>query len=490
MIRTLLNFLAGLIFCSLTFHGFHGIRAEETVYPPPDNIRNIIRKSQYLRQTLQLEFTGPDKLEQALVIGEHLRKSWPGPPEIDPEEIQPFGIRLLRGKHLLLWTDLPSSPEVDQLAGIFDLAVPEYCRYFHIDPVLVEDWQVVAFLIKDRKIFDRSGLMRGAPRFLNGHSMDYRIWINDPPSDYYRRHLLIHEGVHAFMNYMFGTCGPPWYMEAMAEYLGTHRWEEGRLTLGIMPKTSKEVTDWGRIDLIRESVAQGNRKLPDGIFQFAPSDYERTATYAWSWGIAFFFDNHPGTQRAFRDNLPFVTFPDFTQRLWKSLQNDWTDLNNGWIDFTSQLAYGYEMERTLMDFTPGRPPGENPVTFSVDSTCGWQNSGIVLQRGQKYLITASGRFQLGTQPKIWWAEAEGVTVRYHNGLPLGTLMAVVVPVKTMSQPGETPPGIVFDTPIRIGSSAELVPDETGILFFRINDSPGELDENQGFLEVEISISQS
>ena len=73
-----------------------------------------------------------------------------------------------------------------------------------------------------------------------GFTRDDRSWLYEQPSDFYRRELLLHEGTHGFMFTLLGSCGPPWYMEGLAEDLGTHRLEDGRLTLGYMPKSRAE----------------------------------------------------------------------------------------------------------------------------------------------------------------------------------------------------------------------------------------------------------
>ena len=88
------------------------------------------------------------------------------------------------------------------------------------------DWQVRAFLIGDRKTFDKLGVMpAGDDKFVHGLSMGSDLWLYDQPTAYYRRHLLLHEGTHAFMAKFLGGCGPGWYMEGTAELFGTHRME-------------------------------------------------------------------------------------------------------------------------------------------------------------------------------------------------------------------------------------------------------------------------
>ena len=78
-----------------------------------------------------------------------------------------------------------------------------------------------------------------------GYTRYDTVWIDEQPTEWYRRELLLHEGTHGFMFTLLGECGPPWYMEGMAEYLGTHRWQEGRLTLGYTPRSRQEVARLG-----------------------------------------------------------------------------------------------------------------------------------------------------------------------------------------------------------------------------------------------------
>jgi len=51
------------------------------------------------------------------------------------------------------------------------------------------------------------------------------------------------------------------YKEGMAEYLGTHRWQDGRLTLGYTPRSREESLGWGRVPAIQKVVAEQAQAL-------------------------------------------------------------------------------------------------------------------------------------------------------------------------------------------------------------------------------------
>ena len=69
------------------------------------------------------------------------------------------------------------------------------------------------------------------PDFLAGYQRGHEIWIYLQPGDYYTRHLLLHEGTHAFMGWFLNGFGSPWYSEGMAELLAINQWQDGKLQL-------------------------------------------------------------------------------------------------------------------------------------------------------------------------------------------------------------------------------------------------------------------
>jgi hypothetical protein len=147
--------------------------------------------------------------------------------------------------------------------------------------------------------------------------------------------------------------------------------------------------------------------------------------------------------------------------------------------FATDLDYGYDIERTVIDFTPGQPvAGGRRVRVAADR--GWQNSGLRLAPGQKYRLSASGRYQVADQPKIWWCEPGGVSIRYYHGRPLGMLLAAV-----RAEPAVAGGNSGFLHPIALGLGTELMSTEGGTLYFRINDSAAELSDNAGELMVEV-----
>lgn len=394
----------------------------------------------------------------------------------------PPGIRRLAGKHLVLVTDLKSSPAVDELPAVFDQAFPQWCAYFGVDAVKHADWQVTGYIMHDRARFDAAGLAPAdLPPFLNGYARPKEFWCNDQATDYYQRHLMLHEGTHAFMFSLLGGGGPPWYAEGIAELLGTHEWKNGKLRLGYLPRSAAEVPKWGRIEIVQSEVANDRALSISRVLAYDASAHLKNEAYGWCWAAATFFDTHPKYRERFRKLPTLVKRGDFVRQFQQLFANDGRELAEAWQVFAADLDYGYDFERTELDIQPGRLAANKSTVLSVAADQGWQNTGLRVEAGKSYAVKASGRFGLATQPKTWWSEPAGVSIRYHRGIPLGRLVAAIRPDQ-----GGAGVGGGLTRRISLGAVATLVPEDSGTLFLRVNDSSGELSDNSGKVLVTVT----
>ncbi len=390
-------------------------------------------------------------------------------------------LRRLEGKHLTLWTDLPAGPEVDRLPEYFDQAYPLYCDFFGVDSKKHEAWHMVGYVMKDRNRFVRNGMLPHAlPKFEHGFTAGNRLWVVDQPSDYYRRHLLLHEGVHGFCLALFDWCGPPWFMEGLAELLATHRIENGRIILNSFPAERESVPMWGRIKLVQDAFREKRALTLERVLAFGPSAHLDTTAYAWSWAAAAFLEAHPAYHDAFRRSIDdFKRRKDPTERLKTELRDEWNALAAEWKVFVQSLEYGHDIASTAIDFSPGKPLAGEPREVLVRADRGWQNSGIRLASGRPVILSARGRFIVARTTAPWPCEPPGVTLRYYQGRPLGILLAAVVP----DDPGDNPNSLLF--PYEVGTGATIRPEVAGTLLFKINDCAGELHDNMGEVTVTV-----
>ncbi len=415
--------------------------------------------------------------------------NWPAERQVERTTLTRAGLRRLEGKHVTIVTDLPSSEAVDELPAVVDKAVPLLARYFGVDESRTRNWHVLAMVMQDSTRFAAAGLLpEGEPEFPDGLSRGYELWIHEQSSDFYRRHLLIHEVTHSFMATQLGNCGPGWYMEATAELMGTHAWnpQTSRLELGVMPQSREASPMWGRIKLVRDSV-DARQALPiPSVMQIDNDRALPTTSYAWCWALAKFLDTHPRYQERFRTLPTRVLDARFNDSFRQLYVDDWSDLETEWRVFIAALEYGHDIVREAIDFRTASP-GNPSSRASIKADRGWQPTPWHVEAGKTYEIRAGGRFVVGAEEDgtPWTSEPNGITLEYHAGQPLGLLLAAIddrpIGAEVRGQQGTS--GLV--RPIPIGNRERLTPTRSGTVYLRVNDSPASLGDNRGALSASI-----
>ncbi|HEY2410914.1 MAG TPA: hypothetical protein VGI40_01650 [Pirellulaceae bacterium] len=404
-------------------------------------------------------------------------------PRIDEDAVKAAGLRKVGGEHITIYTDLPAAAEIEELPRVFDAAVLQWCDYFSVPKEKASDWKVVASVMKDKGRFVTTGLYPASlPDFANGYNVGSQIWVFDQPSGYYRRHLLLHEGTHAFMLRFLGGAGPPWYMEGMAELLATHRWQNDQLELAVMPQRKEDVPYWGRIKIIKDDVAADRGLSLMEVMKYDAKAHLKVEAYGWCWAAAWFLSHHPQTATAFADleTAARDRSLEFSKRFYENLKPDWPAIAEDWQIFTGECDYGYDVARAAVVRKPVAELPMEGATVNVSADHGWQSTGFRLSAGKKYEVKASGRYTVRASPPKLICEPGGITLHYHRGRPLGILLAGVSEIdQTTSQ--KTP----LLSPQSIGLSGDLIPAATGTLFLKINEASSGLADNSGSLNVEI-----
>ncbi len=401
--------------------------------------------------------------------------------DVDEQKLSANGIRTINGKHVAIHADVRERPDIDELASVFDQAVPQWCRYFGVDESAIEPWKLGASVILDPSRFERAGLFPAdLPKFLAGYQRGSQIWLYVQQGDYYTRHLLLHEGTHAFMNQFLGGLGAPWYSEGMAELIGLNEWRDGKLTIAHGVTHRDEVPYWGRVALIRKAVEKGELRTLEEVMLIPGSAFRQVESYAWAWAACEFLSHHPLSEKCFADLSSHCSDdPEtFNRRLTEPLQADWPELEFQWRQFLIEIDYGYDVSRAAI--APANASSEKPGTeFLIAADRGWQSTGLQVTKGKSLTITASGEFQIARDTEPWPCQANGVTLEYYRGLPLGRLIAAILP-------SSAPDGSIADlVVIDVGNQATIIPNLDGRLLLRLNESPAHWRDNAGNIKVHV-----
>ena len=402
------------------------------------------------------------------------------------------GLRVLEGHRLVLVTDRPerAGDGVAELPAIFDQAFATWCDHYSIEAADTGDWQALGCLVVDLERFRAAGLLPvDIPSFANGFCDRNRFWLMDQSNPAYRRHLLLHEGVHAFTTTLRNLATPVWYTEGAAEYLATHRLERAadgtpRFVATPIPDRPEDVEQLGRIEAIQELRATGRCPAIEDVLAQPVTDHSAIANYASSWAAVALLANHPTTAAAFAELERGQLGPNLNEQLGAlpAWQADRTARD--FDAFTDGLDYGWDFSRMAIDWTAG-PLLAAPRKLAVAADRGWQNAGASLAAGAEYALAAHGRVGLGSfaDPASGRAtplesEPAGISLEWYRGRPIGRLLVAQWGV---DQPGRRPRFVV----VAEGDASEFTARFDGPVYLRVNDSPRGLTDNTGGYSVSL-----
>ncbi|MDA1014858.1 MAG: hypothetical protein O3A00_10460 [Planctomycetota bacterium] len=411
-------------------------------------------------------------------------------PQHDAARLLSFGVQRFESKRLVLFTDI--APEIaERIVNAVDHVHPAWIKYFGELPLARDgsEFRLTGYIMRDKPKFQQLGLIPpDLPQIVNGRHRGYEFWMMDQKSDYYRRHLIIHEATHCFMTILEreGNRQPVWYLEGMAELFGTHQFDAtGQAQFRLMPHDKQAYPGLGRITMIQVAVEE-NRALPlDQVFSLSGVDFLKNEPYAWAWALCQFLDKHPRYQTRFQELGRFSSAAAFTRAFRERFESDRPQMDTEWRLFITGLQDGYDVERSAIAFVKGTPLSGIAASreTKVVANRGWQSSKVMLEKGRTYVVAATGRVTLATQPKPWISEPQGISFRYDTGQPLGRLLACVH--------ADGPAGASsMLTVIPIGQEARFAAPSTGTLYLRVNDSWSELSDNSGEFSVMVTRSDN
>lgn len=398
-------------------------------------------------------------------------------------------LREVRTPHLHLLSDA-TEEQVIEMGRVFEAALPAWADYFGVPRSSLEGAVATLYCLRDHQRFDALQVIPAEiPRFRQGYQWGDQLFMLDQPSDYYRRHLMLHEGTHWFMWKFLQASGPPWYSEGCCEWLATHAWDGDRLTVATIPTSDREWPYWGRLKVIRDALEAGQASRLRTILAYGDTTHRTDDPYAWSWAAVLFLSHHPLTAHWFtvagRRGLEDAAS-------WQSVVvSEYNEhramLEAAWAGFLGELDYGYdpERQRIQLDWDADRPLEQNHAV-EVAADRGWQASGVRVEAGQVVSIAARGQIVVcaadnpASRGVAWPAQPDGITLRYVGGQPLGRLMAAVV-----GRPDDDAAHVQPWTISAVGSAGQLTAARAGSLFLKINEAVGEHRDNQGAYQVEI-----
>ena len=389
------------------------------------------------------------------------------------------------GRYIHLTTDIASAEEAEILVASFDAAVPQWVQFWNLGTDALADFKVKACVIRNKADFNQRGLIPATvPNFPFGYAMGNRVWVLAQQSEYYTRHLLLHEGVHSLAYHLFNGAGPTWFQEGSAELLATHHGSGSEIRVNRIPESRDDAPYWGRFK--RMGQATQNEEVPsfNAVLDYQPNLTGDVATYSWSWAACMILSSYPEYRSDFvtAAERGQETGPGFNRELQSSLSKQWPILAARWRLACHDLNYGFDWQREKVELSAKDPLWDgSDLKIQVRPDQGWQSCGVRIPRGASINISAEGEITLADQPKPWISQPQGVTFQYHRGRPLGQLQFCLLPNANDPQAKRIEPLKIQG----IDDQPVINVTEYSWLLFRINDEHGKLNDNRGSYQVSI-----
>lgn len=265
--------------------------------------------------------------------------------------------------------------------------------------------------------------------------------------------VIQHECVHGICHLAFGSTGPTWLAEGLAE-LGNY-WKDGDQTVDLpAPVVGYLQTARPRRTLLEIAVPG---RTEAGSWE----------DYAWRWALCHLLANNPNYANRFvplavalmeeREGVSFESVYGPVAR----------EISFEYDQFLATLGNGYRSDLTAWPWTAKfqRLGESGGPTVKVKAQGGWQPAKVLVEAGERYEIVAAGTWKIASagRPLDAAGEADG----------RGRLVATVFADYALAPE------------IPLGTQATLAPPAAGQLFLRCADTWTELADNDGELAVTI-----
>jgi hypothetical protein len=387
--------------------------------------------------------------------------AWPGPVHAQAQKTTEAASKPAdyRSQHFLLHTDLSAAEAKDLLVRLETMLRLVSTYWGRPCPGVIE-----AYVVKDLKNWPQGSLHPdGYAKIAAGAGVTLGQTLTSPTGAFLAKATVYavadhgtpqHEGVHAYCIMAFGTTGPVWYAEGMAE-MGNY-WRE---------RDSSVKLESVVLDYLKESK-------PKQLTEIVAPDQktgDSWQNYSWRWALCHLLANNPNYASRFRPlGLALLTKQPTSFELVYGDQAD--QIQFEYHFFLAHIDQGYRVDLCAWDwskkFTPLTTPARTISAF-VLANKGWQPTALTVSAGGEYHYTATGTWKTSADAAM--VDAAGAS----DGR--GRLEAVLLKDYKLSEPFELGPAGSFKAPA------------DGDLYVRCRDSWNELADNAGRVNLKLNV---
>jgi hypothetical protein len=370
---------------------------------------------------------------------------------------EPRQPREVRSRHFLLKTDI-SDRQAQILLDKLETMVTLLSVYFGRQPASLvqgfvvrdlEQWPADAFPEPEgvAKIQEQAGICFG--RSL-GDQREAVIYCCDDHG------VVQHEATHAYANLAFGSAGPTWLAEGVAE-MGQY-WKVDERAVDISPNVMQYLQQTSPQRTLLEIAVPG--RTDSGTWQ----------DYAWRWALCHLLANNPNYADRFKP-LAVALMSEHENVSFESVYGPVAkEISFEYDLFLQTLDNGYRAD--LCAWQWGRKfavlTGDRRAKATVTSKYGWQASNLRVKAGETYEIAATGAWKIAGGGTEYTADGDDSG----RGKLVGTIFR----------------DFKLSEPIELGARARFTAASDGDLYLRCRDEWNRLADNAGDLTVHVRLA--
>ena len=270
--------------------------------------------------------------------------------------------------------------------------------------------------------------------------------------------IVQHEAVHAFCMMSFGSTGPTWYSEGMAE-MGKY-WRPKDVSVNIDPVVIDYLTSSpgkSMVEIVNEEQITG----------------DSWQAYAWRWALCHMLTNNSNYASRFKKLGISMMKGQVVDSFYDAFGEDENKLAFEYDQFLKNMSNGYRVGLCKWDWKtrPSRLSSKATSKNWVMARKGWQATKVQVVEGQSYDFAAKGTWKLSEQGDP--VSADGA----EDGSGQGRLIGAIFNAYELSEP--------FD----LGKKGRFVAPTDGQLFLRTDDRWNEIADNSGQLTAYFRLSK-
>jgi len=402
----------------------------------------------------------------------------PKPVELpDEETLDEHGLSRIDAVPFIFISDL----RVDQLQPIIETAPALIAMWDQTFGPMTKTPTWVVFIMEKVGPFKKLNLLpRDGAAVPHGLQLEDRVWIRVQETEYYTRHLFLHEATHARMMAVsqFQGDGTLWFHEGIAEYIATHIIDSStsRIQLTAWPRDPRQLPGWNHFTKLQEANKADRTSTLPWILAYQADSYRRRdgQPYADSWALCQFLSLHPQYRDALSRCLKSSNWENVLQELTEPLLKDST-IQLEWLAWLAAISPRDDSIQPVVSL-----PSMDAFSLAPFPVQTWVDLSSDQLSGRPTEIKVDGRVNIRVKDRDVSSGPDGVTIEYRHGYPLGAVLGVITRRDLKGQVANP-----FSHPRIIGERAKFDMAADEFLYLSINQFPQSVTPGQPAYRVQI-----